>query len=333
MHRQMASPQPRQPRCQPSCSRQGNVGVRWHNGRHERGDATDVHGRRGSAGGGSAGPRSPCLAGGLRTTLARRSRRTVVGRGPRIARARRLVRRRMPMSSSTSRSARSRPTRPRATSVRAAYLALDVARSYGYAGKPSIASAWSRRAERIIGRRRRDVRPRLPGPGPQRGRGRRRATSTGACPRRTRRRDRHPGRRRRPEGARADQPGLVEDRHRIDVRRVRADGRGLDRGRQRRAVPGDDRRDGLPDDRRLPRHDRLPARQRVDRGDREVLRPPVALRVPGHLPDPPSRGRRSSAAPGSGPSRNSSAPPPSWAPTTRRRRRPMGSMPSATSAG
>jgi len=35
--------------------------------------------------------------------------------------------------------------------LRAAYIALDVARSYGYAGKHSIASAWARRAERIIG--------------------------------------------------------------------------------------------------------------------------------------------------------------------------------------
>ena len=35
--------------------------------------------------------------------------------------------------------------------LRAAYLALDIARQYGYAGKPSIASAWTRRAERLIG--------------------------------------------------------------------------------------------------------------------------------------------------------------------------------------
>ncbi len=35
--------------------------------------------------------------------------------------------------------------------VRAAYLALDIARNYGYAGKRSIASAWTRRAEKIIG--------------------------------------------------------------------------------------------------------------------------------------------------------------------------------------
>jgi class 3 adenylate cyclase len=35
--------------------------------------------------------------------------------------------------------------------LRAAYLALDIAREYGYAGKHAIASAWRRRAERIIG--------------------------------------------------------------------------------------------------------------------------------------------------------------------------------------
>ena len=35
--------------------------------------------------------------------------------------------------------------------LRAAYVALDVARQYGFAGKHSIASAWTRRAERLIG--------------------------------------------------------------------------------------------------------------------------------------------------------------------------------------
>jgi len=35
--------------------------------------------------------------------------------------------------------------------VRAAFLAADIARSYGYDGKYSIASAWQRRAERLIG--------------------------------------------------------------------------------------------------------------------------------------------------------------------------------------
>lgn len=35
--------------------------------------------------------------------------------------------------------------------LRAAYLAVDIARAYGYAGKYSIASAWKRRAEQLIG--------------------------------------------------------------------------------------------------------------------------------------------------------------------------------------
>ena len=35
--------------------------------------------------------------------------------------------------------------------VRATYLAIDLARTYGFAGKHSIASAWTRRAERLIG--------------------------------------------------------------------------------------------------------------------------------------------------------------------------------------
>jgi len=35
--------------------------------------------------------------------------------------------------------------------LRAAYLAADIGRQYGYAGKRSIASAWTRRAERLVG--------------------------------------------------------------------------------------------------------------------------------------------------------------------------------------
>ena len=35
--------------------------------------------------------------------------------------------------------------------LRAAFLAIDIGRKYGYAGKSSIASAWRHRAERIIG--------------------------------------------------------------------------------------------------------------------------------------------------------------------------------------
>jgi tetratricopeptide (TPR) repeat protein len=36
--------------------------------------------------------------------------------------------------------------------LRAGYLAIDIARTYGFAGKSSIASAWARRAERLVGR-------------------------------------------------------------------------------------------------------------------------------------------------------------------------------------
>jgi class 3 adenylate cyclase len=35
--------------------------------------------------------------------------------------------------------------------IRAGYLAVDIARAYGYAGKPAISSVWKRRAERAIG--------------------------------------------------------------------------------------------------------------------------------------------------------------------------------------
>ena len=35
--------------------------------------------------------------------------------------------------------------------VRAAYLAVSIARTYAFAGKPALAGAWSRRAERLIG--------------------------------------------------------------------------------------------------------------------------------------------------------------------------------------
>ncbi|MEK6721404.1 MAG: hypothetical protein AABZ33_12155 [Chloroflexota bacterium] len=35
--------------------------------------------------------------------------------------------------------------------IRAAYLAIDVARAYGYTGKHSIAAGWLRRAEGILG--------------------------------------------------------------------------------------------------------------------------------------------------------------------------------------
>ena len=77
--------------------------------------------------------------------------------------------------------------------LRAAYLAVDIARQYGFAGKRSIASGWVRRAERIIGSEgetyahgylalvRSEARSRDRGPGgrPRPGRARRRDRRTG----------------------------------------------------------------------------------------------------------------------------------------------------------
>ena len=113
---------------------------------------------------------------------------------------------------------------------------------------------------------------------------------------RTRRRgrpDRRQGRRRRSAGDGPDRPRFPQDRHRRDLRWVRADGGGHDRRRERRAVPVRHGRHVLHDDLRVPRPDRLPAGERVDRGDGALVRTPVGLRVPRGLPRPPSRGRGS----------------------------------------
>jgi hypothetical protein len=62
-----------------------------------------------------------------------------------------------------------RRTWPRATTFRAAYLAIDVARTYGFQGKTSIAAAWGRRAGRDHRSGRGHLRPRVPGVGQERG--------------------------------------------------------------------------------------------------------------------------------------------------------------------
>ena len=97
--------------------------------------------------------------------------------------------------------------------LRAAYVALDIARRYGFAGKHSIASAWTRRAERIIGPEGDTLRPRLSRARPERGSerdGRHRtalALARTAVEIGTRAADAGP------EGVCADQPRLPEDRH------------------------------------------------------------------------------------------------------------------------
>ena len=197
------------------------------------------------------------------------------------------------MSSSRSRSAHSRPTRPRATSSARRTWPRTSRATTGSRARAPIASAWTRRAERILGP-----------DGDTYAHGYLALVRSEGAAAAGRRRCRARASRERAVdiGSRAADAdlkasaltnlGRAEDRDRSDVRWLRDDGGGLDRGRQRRAVAVHDRGDRLPDDRRLPRHDRLPAGQRVDRGDREVLRPAVAVRVSRGLPDPPSRGRR-----------------------------------------
>ena len=176
--------------------------------------------------------------------------------------------------------------------VRAAYLAADIARYEGYAGKHSIASAWKRRAERLIG---------ADGDTYAHGYlalvGSEMATVSGdleaalrLAERAVRARDGIPLR--RSHRLCPGQPGPAEDRDRRRDRRVRADGGGVDRRRQRRALAVRERRHRCRMIWRLPRPDRLPPSHRVDRGHGVVLRPPVAGRVSRRLPDPSRRGQR-----------------------------------------
>ena len=132
---------------------------------------------------------------------------------------------------------------------------------------------------------------RVPGAAPERDRrvlrqARRRARARAAGDR-----HRQPGRQRRPACVRPDEPRLPQDLERRRAGRVRADGGGVDRRRQRRAVADRERHHLLPHDLGLPRPDRLPARQRLDRGHGVVLQAPGGRRVSRRLPDPPCRGQ------------------------------------------
>ena len=67
--------------------------------------------------------------------------------------------------------------------IRAGFMALQLGRVYGYKGKLSIATAWVRRAERLLDGSAGELRARLPGPRPERHgparRGRRNGTRAG----------------------------------------------------------------------------------------------------------------------------------------------------------
>ena len=105
-------------------------------------------------------------------------------------------------------------------------------------------------------------------------------------------RHRQPGRQRRPARLRPRRTSASSRSPAATTHGgLRPHGGGVDRRRQRRAVAVRERDHLLPDDLGLPRPDRLPARQRVDRGDRVVLQAPGGRRVPRRLPDPPCRGR------------------------------------------
>ena len=117
---------------------------------HERGHVPDPRGR-GSGAGGPGCARPPRLAGGLRAAVAGRSRRASC-RAPtsRPSRSPAFFAAQADLEIEVKERA-FKAYEAEGNGLRAAYLALDIARKYGYAGKPSIASAWTRRAERIIG--------------------------------------------------------------------------------------------------------------------------------------------------------------------------------------
>ncbi len=175
--------------------------------------------------------------------------------------------------------------------LRAAYLAIDIAQEHFWSGRRSMASAWMRKAEQHL----KDLpesyahghlvvlRSELAAMSRQ--------SRRGARARRAGRRDRRPGLGRGPPRVRADESRVPQDLERGDRDRVRVDGGGLDRRRQRRAVADRERDHLLPDDLGLPRPHGLPTGHRVDRGHRVVLQAPVGGRVPRRLPHPPGRGQ------------------------------------------
>ena len=103
----------------------------------------------------------------------------------------------------------------------------------------------------------------------------------------------------------ADQPRQHQDRLRRDGRWLQPHGGGVDRGGQRRALADRGGRRLLLDDLRLSRPDRLRTGQRVDRGDREVLRAPVGRRLPRGLSRPSGGDQGDERRLGEAPRRNS----------------------------
>lgn len=177
--------------------------------------------------------------------------------------------------------------------LRAAYLALDVARRYGVRGKvfDRLGVEGPGRADPRSGRR--HLRSRLP---PLLGSEQAAAAGDVGTALSLAERAVEIGKRVSEADLTAyapDQPRRAEDRLRRHVGRVDLDGRGLHRGRERRIVAVHQRRHGPPHDRSLPGPHGLPPGQRVDRGDREVLRSPISRGVPRRVSGPPRGSGRS----------------------------------------
>jgi len=116
--------------------------------------------------------------------------------------------------------------------VRAAYLALNLTQWYAYQRKPSIASAWVRRGERLL-----EGEPECYAHGYFalcRSEGARQAGEVATAIELAEEAVQIGGRvGRRPAGHRADRPGSPAHRHRRDVGRIRAHGGSHDRSRER----------------------------------------------------------------------------------------------------
>ena len=280
---------------------------------------------------GTGRARPPRVAGGVRPAVPGRSRRArCPARTSRRSRWRRSSRP-APDDELAIRERAFKAYEAEGDAIRAAFSRSTSRASYGYAGKPAIASAWVRRAERIIGP-----------DGDTYVHGYLALVRSEAAI------------------ATGDIDGALEQARRA----VEIGDRGIDADLRAFALTNlgalkiatGDTSDGValmeeasiaavngeltpfttgahrvPDDRRVPGPDRLPAGERVDRGDRALLRSAVALGVSRDLPDPSGGGGGRRRRLGAGRAGARAGHDRARARTRPRRRRPTGSTPSATS--
>ena len=184
--------------------------------------------------------------------------------------------------------------------VRAAYVAMRLARDYWFTGKNSIASAWGRRGEKLL-----EGKPETYAHGYLALGKSELASSIGNIDEALELAEQAVEIASR--AAQADlQAYALTNLGRLKIATgATSDGMALMEEASISAVNGELSpfaigRHVLHDDRGLPRPDRLPAGHRVDRGDGAVLRAPVGRGLPRCLPNPPGRGRRPEWRLGSG---------------------------------